>query len=602
MNIKKEKDILDASSQINRHTVLFFLFFILYSLVTTLSVKDVQLLVPSLGVRLPLLDINIPIFWFFVIVPVLILIFHVNVLLHIREHYHKLKKWIKSEGDKNLSELFTQLLPFFIDFALVSAQKHSKQKKDLDKKKSFLQQLWSWLTAIFTFNGTVLLFRVVFISTIYLLPVSTLSIIFWRFADYQSIYESLFHLLILLVDVLCIYYLHKNVLQHFMKVRLLLNGIMFLVGIGGISFWIVLFLTVNKPIKLQELITAKPKTEIQKKFQKVLKLAIPHITIKSTEEVPLPSLEQWKEYNNLSKKDSNENDIDYIPRLDLSHRDLNFAQLSGTYLPYVNLNEAQLQVANLNGAYLQGATLRKANLTKVNLGQSILRHADLRKIILNNADLWNADLYNANLRKANLFGSNLAQVNLSNSNLVRVDARYANFVSANFQNAILWKSYFNHSNMAKANFYASYIDNTEFICVDTQGTHIENSIIFNNKFNIDNQQTVCKKDTEYKKNEFEVKQNIDLKSQLDAWSQSLIDTRHINIDFASKLISCEHFGIPRLLYLISKDGNNVQNDIFDKMLHELIKIYNFWEKNNLKLIRQIDPYGYNKKCLIKEKD
>ena len=103
-------------------------------------------------------------------------------------------------------------------------------------------------------------------------------------------------------------------------------------------------------------------------------------------------------------------------------------------------NNADLSHANLNGADLRGADLSHANLSDANL-----RGADLRDAYLNGANLSHAYLNGANLSHANLSDANLSDANLSHAylngaNLNGADLRGANLSDANLRSFIadLW--------------------------------------------------------------------------------------------------------------------------------------------------------------------
>ncbi|AFZ09272.1 pentapeptide repeat protein [Oscillatoria nigro-viridis PCC 7112] len=117
----------------------------------------------------------------------------------------------------------------------------------------------------------------------------------------------------------------------------------------------------------------------------------------------------------------------YFPGVDLSHADLNVAEvedleelepgqndLSGINLSSANLTRADLSFVNLSGANLSSANLDSATLwgtilTGANLSDAILDYAELA------SDLVDVDLREASLECTQLIGTNLTRANLMGS-------------------------------------------------------------------------------------------------------------------------------------------------------------------------------------------
>ncbi|ALO05664.1 pentapeptide repeat-containing protein [Streptomyces venezuelae] len=119
-------------------------------------------------------------------------------------------------------------------------------------------------------------------------------------------------------------------------------------------------------------------------------------------------------------------------RMDLSHANLDGADLRGAELSYVALGGAWLRGANLADARLhvvelQGAVLDEADLSNAEIARSGMYNASLKKadlsgsllmsIALGAADLDSADLSGTRLSGTDLHDSNLAGVNLEGSDI-----------------------------------------------------------------------------------------------------------------------------------------------------------------------------------------
>jgi len=95
--------------------------------------------------------------------------------------------------------------------------------------------------------------------------------------------------------------------------------------------------------------------------------------------------------------------------------------LQNKELSHIDLNKANLEGVNFSSVNLEGANLRGANLKNANLQNAYLGAADLQNANLEAANLQGADLYNANLRGARFKNAKLAGVYLWDTNLTDVD-------------------------------------------------------------------------------------------------------------------------------------------------------------------------------------
>ena len=87
---------------------------------------------------------------------------------------------------------------------------------------------------------------------------------------------------------------------------------------------------------------------------------------------------------------------------DLSGADLSYADLTSAVLAIADLSGAKLINADLNGAYLNGAHLSYADLSGAHLSSAFLRDAHLSGADLSYADLSYADLSGADIKQAQL--------------------------------------------------------------------------------------------------------------------------------------------------------------------------------------------------------
>jgi uncharacterized protein YjbI with pentapeptide repeats len=131
-------------------------------------------------------------------------------------------------------------------------------------------------------------------------------------------------------------------------------------------------------------------------------------------------------------------------------KDLQCAQLQGAMLNSAQLqgavlNSAQLQGASLNHAQLQGASLNGAQLQGASLTFAQLRGASLDGAQLQSASLNRADLQGASLARAGLQGASLTRAVLQSASLDRVQLQgvllgTTGLYGASLRNVFVWRA------------------------------------------------------------------------------------------------------------------------------------------------------------------
>ncbi len=163
------KVILDDSSDKNRNAFITFLAFQIYLLVIVIGTTDKDLLIPDSQIQLPLVNFSVPLFGFYIIAPLLLLVFHWNLLFNLNLHSKKLFSWLNSSKKQDASRM---LRPF-----LFNALAH------IDSRH--------WQYHVLRF---VLLFLLVFS------PLAILVFIQWRFSDYHSLGMTGWHFGAVIID------------------------------------------------------------------------------------------------------------------------------------------------------------------------------------------------------------------------------------------------------------------------------------------------------------------------------------------------------------------------------------------------------------------
>ncbi len=173
---KDLKNDVNESSKYNRTLLISFLLFVFYVLVIVASTTDLQLLIPDSKVKLPIINVDLPLFGFYIVAPILIVVLHYNFLFNLLQHRKKLFKWEKEDRD------ILQLTPFLLNYPV--------QYK--------------------TFNINYYLLKIIAWFTSYFSPIALLLFIQLKFSAYHSLSMTFWHLLIIFTDMFMIFlYWHR---------------------------------------------------------------------------------------------------------------------------------------------------------------------------------------------------------------------------------------------------------------------------------------------------------------------------------------------------------------------------------------------------------
>ena len=141
------------------------------------------------------------------------------------------------------------------------------------------------------------------------------------------------------------------------------------------------------------------------------------------------------------------------------------AQLQGANLVSAQLQGAHLELAGLAGAHLSGANLQGANLRSANL-----QGANLLLAQLQGANLIFAHLQNANLTGANLQGADLQQAELQGADLSSSNSRSGHVGGAELQGANLYLANLQGADLQQAELQGATLTNAKL-----QGANLTNA-------------------------------------------------------------------------------------------------------------------------------
>jgi len=135
---------------------------------------------------------------------------------------------------------------------------------------------------------------------------------------------------------------------------------------------------------------------------------------------------------------------------------LRFAQLQGA-----SLDSAQLQGASLDSAQLQGASLDSAQLQGASLDDAQFQGTSLKKAQLQGASLIKAQLQGASLNNAQLQGAILLEAHLQGASLDGAQLQGAFLLEARFQSASLWAAQLQGASLAGVDLRGALLDSTQ---------------------------------------------------------------------------------------------------------------------------------------------
>lgn len=477
--LAKLDKIVENSSEKNRNFFIAYLGLLIYVQAIIFSITDLQLLVFSEGLTLPIIDLAVPLVEFFVVIPIFIIALHFNFLQNLDNHHEKLMNWQQAHPGGKVPR--SSIYPFLFDYAVLGRT----------------GRLLPWVrraNSLLCYN---------------LAPI-TLGLLLIRFSDQQNISVTVWHCLAFCFDAYLVWNLRLAMkdnqqteitpdpvhgllhcwrfytdsfwhgLRGMFGLFILLETIL-TVTIGGISndFFVKYVLP---PI---EQISRYSFTVEGQVYSISIEWILPRIAIdfnKTVWKPDVPVLENsaklsgysdWVKYFN-EKGEGFRPVPDSLRLIQLRAQKLPRAQLSSALasaqLQGADLAWVQLQGAKLVGAQLQRADLMGGQLQGVNLGGARLQGADLAWVQLQGANLQGAQLQGvflrqaqlqgADLRGAQLQGTDLTDAQLQGADLRRAQLQGANLKGAQLQGAILYETPIQ---------YALNIDTSEVAVFGTSG-------------------------------------------------------------------------------------------------------------------------------------
>jgi uncharacterized protein YjbI with pentapeptide repeats len=474
-----ERSLNDSATRVSTIWVSYLLF-ALYLLIATGTATHRQLFLEE-PLNLPVLDIDMPLFWFFVLAPILFVLFHLYVLLQVlllgrtAAAYNEIVDKAVDSAPENA--LIRQRLANTL-FAQIFAGSPRER-----------EGLLGWVL------------RAMAVITLALAPIYIILAFQFVFLPYHSHLGTWTHRLLLLFELAVALLLWPLVLdarrdfnwhkllrriqrtagipfrllsakeerrQEGQQLRVQAITVAACISLVAISVGLASFpgephinlLTGNSPFAVH------CNRWISQKFDR---LVLPHVDIIDNEK--LDKIEKATAARGLEPS-AGERTRSFSKR-DLScgifvAMNLRRADFTGAHMPRANFEEAELQGANLNAAAVQGAKLRFAQLQGADLSYAKLQGANLGSWVLarlagedeetvlggpahlEGANLSGASLQEAKLRFAHLDGADLQYAVLDDADLYFAQLRAANLSGARLRAANLSGARLQAANLSSA--------------------------------------------------------------------------------------------------------------------------------------------------------
>jgi uncharacterized protein YjbI with pentapeptide repeats len=474
-----ERSLNDSATRVSTIWISFLVFG-LYLVVAAGTVTHRQLFLED-PIKLPVLNIDLPMVGFFFLAPILFVVFHVYVLLQVlllsrtAVAYNKAIEYnVKVAAD---SALIRQRLANTL-FAQIFAGSPRERKGWL----GLLLNMMAWLTLAVA-------------------PVLVLLVFQFQFLPYHSqpvTWTLRFLIAIDLVAVLVLWPALRDPDRDVSLRVILRRWVALPCGLGLIALsWI--FLTfpgephakwtrywpgvLEKPSDTIaiECWTRSPIAKV-KTFSNFDRLNLPHVDVIDHQKLrnieantkldgqPDYQGERTKRIGDRNLDCADLSDFSDLRRVDLTKASLRGSSLERAQLQGATLASARLQDSTSGAAKLQGADLQGAQLQGTKLYGAQLQGAYLKGAHLQGANLGSAKLQGADLRGAELQGADLQGAQLQGVYLYGAQLQGANLQYAQLQGATLWSAQLQGADLSNAK-----LEGADFYQAQLQGANLVNS-------------------------------------------------------------------------------------------------------------------------------
>jgi uncharacterized protein YjbI with pentapeptide repeats len=454
-NLDSMRKAVEDAAAVSAGLWLSYLFAFFYVAIAAAAVTPVDLLLQN-PVKLPFLNIELPLLAFFVLAPFLFIISHTYTLVHFVMlaakvgEFHRAKQ-LQIPDDEAIQEALRRQLPSNV-FVQFLAGANEIREGGLGR---ILKSI-SWLTLVIG-------------------PVLLLLLLQIQFLAFHNETITLMHRAAIIIDLMLLWALWPAILASRSKIQwpsLAVAKTAVAASILAVGFsWLVatfpgepqdevvaalkLIPVPNEdedpkgPVgwtSIHDLVfsgSVNPLTGRRRSpFSNTLVLT--GFNIYEAQKIDDPKKVEWREHS-----------------IDLHARDLNGAVFLNANLTKANLLGAKLQGATLDGATLQGASLNGAQLQGASLNRASVQGASLEDAQLQGASLVNIQLQGSSLLRARLQGASLSSAQLHGASLANAQLQGALLDDAQLQGALLAGANLKGASLNRANLQGSALEGAQ---------------------------------------------------------------------------------------------------------------------------------------------
>ena len=396
-HLTRLKAVADERARLVRQTYMACLLACVYIAIAAASVTHEDLLRET-ALRLPVLNVQLPLKGFYVVAPLVILMMHLNLLLQLYLLAHAVRTLCEAAGRLQGGEV----------------------------RRSWCEGafpiLLSRLTAVdeYTRSASWML-REVEWFTIAVVPPLALLLVQWTFLPYHSPAMTVYHLaLIVLAVAVTLAFWGSPILQHqhMTGARVVAALMLVLSCAAGYSSTGIQRPESKAPASRPGSTAAELVSTFEAIRCNMCNMYLPEKTL--IREAPAAEIVAAYRMTGKPEQDAFQDAKGLnLQRRDLRHANLDGASLRNASLQAAYLEGASLQRTELNGAHLECAYLEDADLSQAHLEGAYLEGADLLKAKLEGAYLEGAALLAEQIEGATLTGAYLGATYTKKEDLVR---------------------------------------------------------------------------------------------------------------------------------------------------------------------------------------
>jgi uncharacterized protein YjbI with pentapeptide repeats len=468
---------VETASNQARTAWVTFLSAATYLMIVVLGTTHRQLVLEG-SVKLPLLNVDLPVFTFYLVAPVLLLLLHLSLLIQLyllATKLHRLNVLLKQELRLDAEREWQRSR--LDSFPLTQMLAGSRQ---------------SWASTI--------LFRLMILITVIAVPVGLLLAMQIRFLPYHDIQMTWWHRVVLGVDLLTLCVLWPGIVQPGGRLSRGASGVATPIARSSGTVPAEAWATLGRVYRLTRLAVA---SLLVLAFA-LLVATIPGEPIEAwllqqpwVYKVKRRSGEIWAPTAVLFNGNMDElrQTLDspfsrylVLPEADLvddrayadadSSISLRGRDLTHALLSQVDLKKADLRATRLEGASFYEAYLREARLNCVGSTFSLEACTHLRKANFIGAQLQGANLTGAHLQDTNFTAAQLQGANLQEAQLQGANLMAAQLQGANLTGALLHGAYLGGAQLQGANLTGAQLQGANLREAKLQGANLTGALLW----------------------------------------------------------------------------------------------------------------------------